>query len=326
MLYKAVYPDTDVTSLSRYLKTHVSASVLAAEDLDQLFYKYSPENFDLQDQGYITKVHPLELWLVGYLLQHPDATKTEVMTDSAEQRQNVYRWLFKSSRKNAQQRRIMTLLEDEAFKQIHTAWDRLGYPFGSLTPSYATSIGASGDRPAALAELMGILRNDGVRLSTVRFNSLHYAQSTPYETVLDKEIEHGQQVLPPELAKVARGALIGVVEAGTAGRLKGVYKDVNGTPLSVGGKTGTGDHRREIWGAGGHLIDTVFISRAATFTFFLGERFFGVMTAYVAGPSAESYHFTSSLPVQIIKFLEPTLAPLVNKVPDGEVSGLPGAI
>ncbi len=323
MLYEAIYPDADVKALSHYLNEHLSASSLAAEDIDQLFYKYSPSNFDLQDQGYITKVHPLELWLVSYLVKHPDATKTEVITASAEQRLNVYRWLFKGSRKVAQQRRIMTLLEDEAFKQIHTAWDRLGYPFSSLTPSYATSIGASGDRPAALAELMGILRNDGAKLSTVRFDDLHFAQGTPYETVLDKSAEQGQQVLAPEIAKVARGALIGVVEAGTAGRLKGIYKDAAGKPLSVGGKTGTGDHRREIWGSGGRLIDSVFVSRAATFTFFLGERFFGVMTAYVAGANAESYHFTSSLPVQIIKFLEPTLAPLVNRVPEDSAPKLP---
>ncbi|MGZ5576507.1 MAG: transglycosylase domain-containing protein [Methylobacter sp.] len=322
MLYQAVYPDADSHALSSYLNAHLSATTLAAEDIEQLQQKYSPANFDLQDQGYITKVHPLELWLVGYLVRHPDATRAEVIAASTEQRQNVYRWLFKSSRKNAQQRRIMTLLEDEAFKQIHTAWDRLGYPFGSLTPSYATSIGASGDRPAALAELMGILRNDGMRLPTVRFDSLHYAEATPYETVLDKLPEQGQQVLAPEVAKAARSALIGVVEAGTAGRLRGVYKDAEGKPLSVGGKTGTGDHRREIWGAGGRLIDSIFISRAATFTFFLGDRFFGVITAYVAGSNAERYHFTSSLPVQIIKFLEPTLAPLLNKPPEREASGL----
>jgi membrane peptidoglycan carboxypeptidase len=151
---------------------------------------------------------------------------------------------------------------------------------------------------------------------------LHYAQATPYETVLDKLPEQGQQVLAPEVAKAARGALIGVVEAGTAGRLRGIYKSADGKPLSVGGKTGTGDHRREIWGAGGRLIDSIFISRAATFTFFLGDRFFGVITAYVAGPDAEKYHFTSSLPVQIIKFLEPTLAPLVNKTAGGDASGL----
>ncbi|MFI3154741.1 MAG: transglycosylase domain-containing protein [Methylococcaceae bacterium] len=324
MLYQAVYPDADVKALSRYLNAHLTSTALDAEDIEQLYYKYSPANFDLQDQGYITKVHPLELWLVSYLVQHPDASRTEVIEASTEQRQNVYRWLFKSSRKNAQQRRIMTLLEDEAFKQIHTAWDRLGYPFGSLTPSYATSIGASGDRPAALAELMGILRNDGTRLPTVRFDRLHYAQATPYETVLDKLPEQGQQVLAPEVAKVARGALIGVVEAGTAGRLRGIYKGVDGKPLSVGGKTGTGDHRRERWGAGGRLIESIFISRAATFTFFLGERFFGVITAYVAGSDAERYHFTSSLPVQIIKFLEPTLSPLLNSSPDGGAHQLPG--
>ncbi|MGZ5014205.1 MAG: transglycosylase domain-containing protein [Methylobacter sp.] len=322
MLYQSVYPNADSHALSSYLNAHLSATALDAEDIEQLHQKYSPENFDLQDQGYITKVHPLELWLVSYLVQHPDASRAEVIAASTEQRQNVYRWLFKSSRKNAQQRRIMTLLEDEAFKQIHTAWDRLGYPFGSLTPSYATSIGASGDRPAALAELMGILRNDGMRLPIVRFDSLHYAQATPYETVLDKLPEQGQQVLAPEVAKAARGALIGVVEAGTAGRLRGIYKSTDGKPLSVGGKTGTGDHRREIWGAGGRLIDSIFISRAATFTFFLGDRFFGVITAYVAGADAERYHFTSSLPVQIIKFLEPTLAPLLNKSPEGEASGV----
>jgi len=320
MLYQAVYPDTDIEALSRYLNEHLTTTSLDAEDIEQLHQKYSPEKFDLQDQGYITKVHPLELWLVGYLLQHPDATRTEVVAASTGQRQSVYRWLFKSSRKNAQQRRIMTLLEVEAFKKIHTAWDNVGYPFGALTPSYATAIGSSGDRPAALAELIGILGNDGIRLPTVRFDSLHFAQGTPYETVLDKSAGQGRQVLAPEAARVARDALMGVVEAGTAVRLRGVYKDVDGKPLSVGGKTGTGDHRREIRGVGGRLIDTLFISRSATFTFFLGERFFGVITAYVEGPDAKRYHFTSSLPVQIIKFLEPTLAPLVNKAVAGGAS------
>ena len=40
--------------------------------------------------------------------------------------------------------------------EIQRAWQKLGYPFEALTPSYATAIGASGDRPSALAELMGI--------------------------------------------------------------------------------------------------------------------------------------------------------------------------
>jgi hypothetical protein len=41
----------------------------------------------------------------------------------------------------------------------------------------------------------------------------------------------------------------------------------------------------------------------------------------VAGPNAEQYHFTSSLPVQIVKFLEPTLSPLVNRT-----SNNPGSV
>ena len=46
-----------------------------------------------------------------------------------------------------QNARIATLLEMDAFAQIHRSWQRLGYPFESLVPSYATAIGSSGDGP-----------------------------------------------------------------------------------------------------------------------------------------------------------------------------------
>ena len=314
MLYEAIYPERDRAALEKYLKEHIPIQVLVSENIDNLFYKYTSDNFDLQDQGYITKVHPLELWVVKYLSQHPDATREEVIEASAEERQNVYQWLFKHSHSFAQQRRIMTLLEDDAFKQIHAAWERVGYPFASLTPSYATSIGASGDRPAALADLIGIISNNGVKLPSVRFANFHYAKATPYETILDKTIENGQQILSPEVARAARSALIGVVASGTAVAMNGIYKDANGKWIEVGGKTGTGDHRKEKHGTNGQLLESKFISRAATFTFFLGDKFFGVITAYVAGDNAGSYHFTSSLPVHILRFLEPTLSPMLNQV------------
>jgi len=118
MLYRAVYPDKDEYEFNQYLSAHLSKEVLAEEDIYGLYDKYSVKNFDLQDQGYITKIHPLELWMVGYLAQHPKATRDEVISASAEQRQDVYRWLFKSNRRNAQQRRIMTLLETEAFRKF----------------------------------------------------------------------------------------------------------------------------------------------------------------------------------------------------------------
>ncbi|MDP3009355.1 MAG: transglycosylase domain-containing protein, partial [Methylococcales bacterium] len=245
MLYRSVYPNRSVEQLEAFLTVHLSKAALAGENIQSLYDKYSIEKFDLQDQGYITKIHPLELWLVRYLTINTGATLDQALAASTEQRQNVYRWLFSSRRHNAQQRRIMTLLEQEAFKEIHHAWKRLGYPFGALTPSYATAIGASGDRPAALAELTGILLNDGIKLPVVRFQSLHFAEGTPYETLMDKSPSRGRLMFPAEIAKAARSAMVGVVEGGTASRVHGAFHDADGKPLTIGGKTGTGDHRKE---------------------------------------------------------------------------------
>lgn len=313
MLYRALYPDDYVDKLEPFLRAHLPARVVDRQDLYALYEQYSPEKFDLQDQGYITRIHPLELWLAGYLAKHPDASRQDVIAASQPQRIKVYRWLLENKKKKAGQlRRVMTLLEAEAFEQIHKVWKRVGYPFGKLTPSYATSIGASGDRPAALAELVGILLNDGVRMPSVRFEHLHFAQGTPYETVLDKAPNGGERIFPREVAIAARSAMLGVVEDGTAESLKGVYTDNMEQPIPVGGKTGTGDHRKETFNARGKRIGVQFISRAAVFTFFMGDRHFGVITAYVAGKDAGRYNFTSSLPVYIVKFLKPILNPLLN--------------
>jgi hypothetical protein len=119
----------------------------------------------------------------------------------------------------------------------------------------------------------------------------------------------GTRLLPSEVAAAARSALIDVVEQGTARRLRGVYQRPDHQPLQVGGKTGTGDHRYESYGARGRLTGSRVVSRAATFVFFLGDRFFGVVTAYVTGPEAARYHFTSALPVQVLKSLAPSLTP-----------------
>jgi hypothetical protein len=46
--------------------------------------------------------------------------------------------------------------------------------------------------------------------------------------------------------------------------------------------------------------------------FNIGERFFGSMTAYVHGPDAAHYDFTSALPVQLLVTLAPTLMPMIE--------------
>ena len=116
----------------------------------------------------------------------------------------------------------------------------------------------------------------------------------------------GERVLPAEVAAALRTALSEVVEGGTARRLAGAFKLADGTPLALGGKTGTGDNRIVI-GRGG--ARGVALNRTATFVFYLGPRHFGTLTAYVMGPEAGKYNFTSALPVQILKSMGPVILP-----------------
>ena len=54
------------------------------------------------------------------------------------------------------------------------------------------------------------------------------------------------------------------------------------------------------------------MSRTAGFVFYLGDHWFGVITASVAGPKASDYTFTSSLPLAALKLLAPTLTAAVR--------------
>src|SRR5215218_10110607 len=169
--------------------------------------------------------------------QNPDAKLDKIVEASKGERQAVYQWLFKSKAKAAQDTRIRTLLEMEAFTEIHKHWKRLGYPFGSLVPSYATAIGVSGDRPAALAELMGVIVNGGLRLPTSRSEELHFGADTPYETVMRRAQQPPERVMKPEVAQALKEALTEVVENGTARRVRGAFTLKDKTVLTVGGKT-----------------------------------------------------------------------------------------
>jgi membrane peptidoglycan carboxypeptidase len=189
----------------------------------------------------------------------------------------------------------------------------VGFPFSSLVPSYATAIGASADRPTALAELMGIILNDGMRIPFRQIDSLHFAQGTPYETKFEFTPAVGTRVLSPEVSATVRNALAGVVENGTARRLKGVFVDASGAPIQVGGKTGTGDHRIKSYGAGGRLIGSEAVNRNAIFTFYIGDRFFGVILAHVGGSQSTGFEFTSGLATQLLKIIHPVLQPELNK-------------
>ena len=312
-VYRFVEPQAGVGEFSAFLQSRIPSMSLSEQEIQRLYEAYGPERWDLQDRGYITRLHPLELWLVAYLRLHPKAGASEVIRASANERQEVYRWLLRTHRKNDQDIRIRSLLEVEAFLEIHKVWKRLGYPFDSLVPSYATAIGSSADRPASLAELVGIILNQGIQYPLVRVDELQFASETPYETLMRKKGPLGERVLSAEVATVARRVLIEVAERGSAQRIRGVFQRRDGTGLVVGGKTGTGDNRRDIYGRKGQLIESRVVNRAAVFVFFIGNRFFGTITAYVPGPEAAGYGFTSSLPVQILKMMAPTLRPMIEE-------------
>jgi len=308
-LFYGLEPKAGPEALARFLKLRLPGSESSAAALHD---KYRADRWSLADRGYLAGVHPLELWVAGYLRHHPKATLTETVAASRAERQEVYGWLFKTRHKGAQDSRIRGLLEMEAFMEIHRSWKRLGYPFESLTPSYATALGASGDRPAALAELMGVIVNGGMRLPVTRVNALQFASATPYETRLTYRPPRAERVLDAEVADVVRRALIGVVEEGTAKRLKGALLARDGKAFAIGGKTGTGDHRFDVYGRGGKLLSSRVVNRSATLAFLIGDRYFGTIMAYVHEPHAANYKFTSAMPSQLLKALAPSLLLLVE--------------
>ena len=315
-VHRYLLPQASQESFNAFVRSHLTGAKLTEkltdERLVRLYEAYGPGTYDLPDQGFIAKVHPLDLWLMGYLLNHPDAKWGDIVKASQFERQEVYSWLFKSRHKGARDSRIRTMLEIEAFLDIHQRWQKVGYPFDHLVPSLATAIGSSGDRPAALAELIGTILNDGVRMPTLRIDSLHFAANTPYETQLINDPDVGKRVMPSEVATAMREALSQVVDAGTAKRVAGSFKLPDGSPLAMGGKTGTGDNRIEAIGSGGRILSSKSLNRTATFVFYIGDNHFGTLTAFVPGRSAESFTFTSALPVQVLKGMAPILTPYLQ--------------
>ncbi|WP_296751332.1 transglycosylase domain-containing protein [Thiobacillus sp.] len=307
-VFRYLEPRADFEVYVATLHQQVPASVgLSRKTLESLYKTHAPDAYNLTDRGYVTQIHPLELWVVQTLRTAPKTDLNALYEQGAEVRREVYNWLFKTSRKNAQDIRIQSLLEVEAFDILLRDWKRLGYPFDNITPSYATAIGSSGDRPAALAELMSILVNDGMRAPMVSLTGLHFAANTPYDTRLSLKPARGERLLPAEVAHTVRRALARVVEGGTAARLAGALKNAAGQPLAIGGKTGTGDHRFERYGKGGQLLESRVVNRTATFVFYLDDRYFGTLTALVPGEQAGQFGFTSSLTTQILKTLLPQL-------------------
>jgi len=305
--FRTIAPDGDETRFAEFIRANTPEERLSDAALADLYRRSDPTSQSLSDLGYLARIHPLELWVASWVLHHPGSTLDEALAESRDARIEVYGWLFRTGRRDAQDQRIRTMLEIEAFQGILRRWRRVGYPFANIVPSLGSAIGSSGDRPLALAELAGIVLNGGLRYPVVRVHALRFAQATPFETHFARRRGVPERVLSAEVAAAVRTAMVDVVENGTGRRARGALVAPDGTRLVIGGKTGTGDNRFRVFAPGGALLESRVVNRTSTFVFFAGDRYFGVVVAYVPGADAGGYDFTSALPTQILRVLGPRL-------------------
>lgn len=308
VIHRSLYPEGTAEDMGGFIRKHCTACAPDA-DFSRYYEEHAPGKFNLNDRAYLTRLHPLALWLASFRAQNPQVGWSDAVSASADTRQEIYQWLFKSGSMQGQNNRIRTMLENEAFTHIHATWKAKGFPFARMTASYASALGSSGDTPAALATLAGIIQNDGLLVPAVKFRDIHFAENTPYALDFKAGKPQPTRVLPTEVAQLVRREMQNVVEHGTARRAANSIKLSDGTVLPVGAKTGTGDNRTH-----GNVAHSEAKSRTATFVYTIGDRFFGCVTAFVDGPDAAQYKFTSGLPAQVFKaVIAPELTPLLDR-------------
>ncbi len=294
-----VVPELEQSEFERLLRGAEGGAFLERVDLEREYRLTDPSRFNLLDAAYLAGVHPLELWVARFLRENPDAVLERTLSEGEALAEQVYRWLIERSSRTRQDPRIYSVLEEEAFQRIHQSWRRLGYPFRNLVPSVGTAIGSSGDRPDALAELAGIILNDGLRLPLTYVGELEFAAGTPYEVALTRRPAVPTRVMSAEVARVVKDAMLDVVRNGTARRAAQSFRDSVGAVLPVGGKTGTGDNRSRSASDGPGAAVTIR-NRTASLVFFAGDNWFGMVTVFVPGSQAASYGYTSALASQVL--------------------------
>src|SRR5882762_2183065 len=139
IIFRSVRPDAPLRELRKFLGKELPRVALNEGALESLYENSGPDRYSLSDRAYLARVHPLQLWLGAYLQEHAGAPRAEILKASDDERQEAYRWLFKTRSTRKQDVRIRTLSEQDAFEQILKNWRKQGYPFEYLVPSLATA-------------------------------------------------------------------------------------------------------------------------------------------------------------------------------------------
>ena len=67
------------------------------------------------------------------------------------------------------------------------------------------------------------------------------------------------------------------------------------------------DSRQEVFARGRQATRSHALDRTASFAFYVGDRYFGVISASVEGSAAADYRFTSELPLAVLRLLAPMI-------------------
>ncbi len=241
-------------------------------------------------------------WLLARVRNYDSTTPASVVAQERRILQQTSRWL--RTNKFWIKNTLYTYLEQQAFaKGVTSAWKKLGYPF-NVSPSYAVVLGSSGDTPMSLLELTGTLLNEGMQEKNITaIERIVLAPGSEFETTF--KAQHQQEaIIPKEVAMIARKAMEGVLQKGTA-----IFASRH--PLmqfvqSAGAKTGTGDNRH----------NQKSVNRSAAVLSILdngkGKAKYAVcITMSVVKGDIQRYKFTSKIPVRILSRIADHLTPII---------------
>ncbi len=77
--YRSARPEDSLDVFEEFLEEQLGAKAPTPKKIEELYKKYGADKFNLQDRGWLTRLHPLELWTVQYMHDHPDATWEETV-------------------------------------------------------------------------------------------------------------------------------------------------------------------------------------------------------------------------------------------------------
>jgi hypothetical protein len=90
VIFRSVKPEAGIEEFISFMRSRLPNSTLTDNAFRNLYENYAEGNYPLVDRGYIAHVHPLELWTVAFLRNHPGINRYKIIEASKNERQEVY--------------------------------------------------------------------------------------------------------------------------------------------------------------------------------------------------------------------------------------------